>query len=410
MNQTINLLSLIFEEWNLEVNVGAKKNALEGLDMSLIKYKLGDLIEQCDDRNEELKYSLKDVKGISIQKIFIETKANMDGVSLKPYKLVNSDDFAYVTVTSRNGEKITLAHNTTKDTYIVSSSYIVFRVKEKKKLDSDYLFMYFNRRDFDRYSRFNSWGSARETFSWEDMCDIDIELPSLEIQQKYVDVYKAMLANQQSYKSGLDDLKIFCDAYIENLSNCEVKEIGDYIERNKKRNQDNQFTKLDVKGFNNDGLFIEPKRLFSGDISTFKIISQNDFVYNSRINSTIKKLSVAINEGNDLIVSPAYETFYVRKDKELCPFYLYLLLQRESFARKVLFNSFGSSTIVFGFENLKEIEIPVPIFSEQVAIATIYRVYKERWAINEKLKEQLKDICPILIKGSIEEARKRKEA
>ena len=87
-----------------------------------------------------------------------------------------------------------------------------------------------------------------------------------------------------------------------------------------------------------------------------------------------------------------------------------MLLQRESFARKVLFNSFGSSTIVFGFDDLCEIEIPVPSFSEQESIANMYRLYKERWNINEKLKELIKDICPILIKGSIEEARKAKEA
>ena len=87
-----------------------------------------------------------------------------------------------------------------------------------------------------------------------------------------------------------------------------------------------------------------------------------------------------------------------------------MLLQRESFARKVLFNSFGSSTIVFGFDDLCEIDIPIPNYSEQKNIANIYRAYKERWNLNEKLKAQIKDICPILIKGSIEEARKAKEA
>ena len=89
---------------------------------------------------------------------------------------------------------------------------------------------------------------------------------------------------------------------------------------------------------------------------------------------------------------------------------MYLLLQRESFARKVLFNSFGSSTIVFGYDDLSEIEIPVPDFTEQVALANIYRAYKERWGINEKLKAQIKDLCPILMKGSIQEASKTKEA
>lgn len=107
----------------------------------------------------------------------------MEGVSLKPYILVKPDSFAYVTVTSRNGEKITIAHNDTKETFIVSSSYVVFKVKRTDLILSEYLFMYFNRTEFDRYSRFNSWGSARETFSWQEMCDIDIELPPIDVQK-----------------------------------------------------------------------------------------------------------------------------------------------------------------------------------------------------------------------------------
>ena len=123
--------------------------------MGLNRYRLGDLIELCEARNDDLQYGIEDVKGVSIQKIFIDTKANMEGVSLNPYYLVQPDDFVYVTVTSRNGEKITLAHNVTEKTYIVSSSYIVFKVKKTDLLLSDYLFMYFNRPEFDRYSRYN---------------------------------------------------------------------------------------------------------------------------------------------------------------------------------------------------------------------------------------------------------------
>lgn len=371
--------------------------------MALTKYKLGELIEPCDERNYDNKYTLDDVKGISIQKCFIETKANMEGVSLTPYILVKPDYFAYVTVTSRNGGKITLAHNTTANTYIVSSSYVVFKVKNRDILLSDYLFMYFNRPEFDRYARFNSWGSARETFDWDTMCDIDIELPDISTQQKYVDIYNAMLANQQSYERGLEDLKLVCDACIDMLNDC-YRTVGDFVEKNQKKNQDGKFTKTEVKGFNNDGQFIKPMRLFSGDVAKCTILQKNDFVYNLRVNSTIERLSIAINESCDLIVSPDYESFYVVKDDELYPYYLYMLLQRDSFAKKVLYVSFGSSTTYFRFNNLCEIKIPVPEYSKQVDIATIYRTYKERWIINEKLKTQIKDICPILIKGSLEEA------
>ena len=160
---------------------------------------------------------------------------------------------------------------------------------------------------------------------------------------------------------------------------------------------------MQVKGFNNEGEFIKPMRLFSGDISTFKVVKKNDFVYNSRINSTIKKLSVALNEGDELIVSPAYESFSVYDTDKLDPYYLYMLLQREQFAKKVLFNSFGSSTLVFGFDNLGEVNIQIPDIQIQRAIANIYRTYKERRAINEQLKAQIKGICPVLIRGSLEE-------
>lgn len=92
--------------------------------MGLSKYKLGDLIQLEDERNANNQYLINDVRGISIQKVFIDTKADMRDVSLSPYILVKPGFFAYVTVTSRNGEKITLAHNTTDRTYIVSSSYV----------------------------------------------------------------------------------------------------------------------------------------------------------------------------------------------------------------------------------------------------------------------------------------------
>lgn len=92
--------------------------------------------------------------------------------------------------------------------------------------------MYFKRSEFDRYARYNSWGSARETFSWEEMCDIDIELPDIAIQQKYVDIYNAMLENQRCYESALEDLKLVCDAYIEELSkDYQSVTIGQFIFR-----------------------------------------------------------------------------------------------------------------------------------------------------------------------------------
>ena len=114
--------------------------------MTLNRYRLGDLIELSYKKNEDELYGINDVKGISIKKKFIKTKANMDGVSLKRYLLVEPDSFCYVPTTSRNGEKITLAHNNTSNTYIVSSSYIVFKIKRKDLILGVQQERYFNGR------------------------------------------------------------------------------------------------------------------------------------------------------------------------------------------------------------------------------------------------------------------------
>ena len=331
--------------------------------MALTKYKLGELIKPCELKNDELKYNIPDVKGISIQKIFIETKANMEGVSLKPYYLVQPDDFAYVTVTSRNGEKITLAHNTTDKTYIVSSSYIVFRVNRTDLLLSDYLFMYFNRPEFDRYSRFNSWGSARETFSWEDMCDMDIELPSIEIQQKYVDVYNAMLANQQSYERGLDDLKLTCDAYIEDLRRrmpCE--RIGKYIEPTDTTNVDLQYGINDVRGISIEKKLIETKADMEGiNLSPYLLIQPNEFSYVTVTSRNGGKISIALNDSNKTyICSSSYVVFKSKDMEELLPQYLMLFFSRAGFDRYARFHSWGSARETFDWDNMCDVKIPIP--------------------------------------------------
>jgi len=370
--------------------------------MALTKYKIGELISIVDERNN---LGIRDFFGININKEFMPTAANTEGLDEKKYKVVRKERFVYSGMqTGRDGCIRISMYNDVKP-ILVSPAYTTFEVKARDIVHPVYFFMIFMSKEKDRFGAFCSDGSIRSNLDWDVFCDIELDIPPLPIQQKYVDIYNAMVENQKNCERGLDDLKLACEACVDNLTNCKWNKIGAYIERNKKRNSENIFTVQNVKGFNNDGMFIEPRRLFSGEISTFKIVKKDEFVYNSRINSTIKKLSIVINECEDLIVSPAYESFYVKNNKELYPFYLYLLLQRDSFARKVLFNSFGSSTIVFGFDDMSEIEIPVPSFSEQIAISNIYRAYKDRWRINENLKEQIRKICPVLVKGSIDEAR-----
>lgn len=378
--------------------------------MSLTKHKLGALIELCDVRNYDGRYTLDDIRGISTGKEFIDTKANMDGVSLSSYKVVDCQDFAYVADTSRRGDKIAIAFNTSEKPVLISSIYTVFRVTDKGRLLSDYLFMFFNRPEFDRYARFNSWGSARETFDWDTMCDIDIELPDLPIQQKYVDLYNAMVANQQSYERGLEDLKLACDGYIEDLRRKIPSEpIGEYLELVDSTNSDLRYSLDAVRGISIEKKFIETKANMEGvNLTPYLVIQPGEFGYAPVTSRNGGKISIALNDSDDTyICSSSYVVFKSKNAEELWPQYLMLFFSRTEFDRYARFNSWGSARETFDWDEMCNVKIPIPEISVQKAIAEMFTVFNMRKQISEQLKAQINDICPILIKGSIEEGREK---
>lgn len=372
--------------------------------MALTKYKLGALIELCDVRNYDGIYTLDDIRGISTGKEFIETKANMDGVSLSSYKVVDCQEFAYVADTSRRGDKIAIAFNTGKKPVLISSIYTVFRVADKDRLLSDYLFMFFNRPEFDRYARFNSWGSARETFDWDTMCDIDIELPDLPTQQKYVDIYNAMVANQQSYERGLEDLKLVCDGYIEDLRRrvpCE--KIGAYLVESDQRNTHGLPVEA-VRGIATSKELIPTKANMDGvSLDNYKVVNPGQIAYVADTSRRGDKISLGFNDTQEQFLVSSISTVFGTKKEKLLPEYLMLFFTRAEFDRYARFNSWGSARETFDWGEMCNVEIPIPDIATQKAIAQMYTVYVTRTKINEQLKAQIKDICPILIRGSLEE-------
>lgn len=179
---------------------------------------LGEYIEQCDERAGD-NFTVDNVIGISNVKSLIPTKADMKDVSLAPYKLFKPNEFCYVTVTSRNGGKISLAMNNTAKTYIVSSSYLVFCCKDENILLPEYLFLLLNRTEFDRYTRFNSWGSARETFDWSEMCRVEIPVPPIEIQKAIVEVFSCSERAKQIASKARARMKNLCPALVQRAAN-----------------------------------------------------------------------------------------------------------------------------------------------------------------------------------------------
>ena len=370
--------------------------------MELNKVKLGQFIKQSDSRNSELLFGEDAVVGISTQKDLIPTKANLNGVSRSSYTIVKPNEFVYVPDTSRRGDKIALALNTTNSTFLVSSIYTVFYVDDTDRLLSDYLFMFFNRTEFDRYARTNSWGSARETFNWEDMCDIELDLPDLPTQEKYVAIYKAMQANQQSYERGLEDLKLACEGYIKELrQTAPIKPIREYLIEANIRN-DMGLPLDSVRGLATSKEMITTKADMNGvSLKNYKVVSPRQIAYVPDTSRRGDKVSLGFNDSDKSVLVSTISVVFGTDHNYLLPEYLMLFLTRAEFDRYARFNSWGSARETFTFDDLGEMKIPIPSVGIQQAVVQVFTVYKKRNSICERMKSQLSAICPILIRGSL---------
>ena len=150
---------------------------------------LGKYIRQVDERNKTLE--IDKLLGVSIGKKFIPSIANTVGTDFSSYKIVRHGQFAYGPVTSRNGEKVSIAL-LEEDDCIISNSYTVFEITDTNQLMPEYLMLWFMRPEFDRYARFKSHGSVREIFDWEQLCNVELPVPSIEKQHNIVKAYKAI--------------------------------------------------------------------------------------------------------------------------------------------------------------------------------------------------------------------------
>ena len=374
-----------------------------GLAMALTKYKLGDFLELREITNSNLYYGLEDVRGVNNLKKLMPTRADMNGRDLSKFQIVSPGEFVFNHRTSRNGSKFSIAYNSGDKPVICTEDYVVFRIKgdAKKFLLAEWLYMFFNRSEFDRYVITNSWGSSTEFYNWEDICDIDISLPPIDIQQKYVNIYQSMVVNQQSYERGLEDLKLVCDGYIENLRRlipCE--RIGPYIEPKDERNTDLKI-KL-AQGITIEKEFATPRQI-ADEEKNAKIVHTDQFAYNRATTRNGEKISIAYRKAEDCVVSSAYQVFEIKEKDKLLPEYLMMWFKRSEFDRYARYMSKGSAHEFFEYEDMEEVRIPIPDIQVQKSIADIYNVYITRKKINEQLKAQIKNICPILIRGSLEE-------
>lgn len=182
--------------------------------------RLGDYIRPVDVRNRDLKVTR--LLGVSITKEFMPSIANIVGTDLSAYKVVTKGQFAYGPVTSRNGDKISVALLDGYDDAIISQAYTVFEVVDTNALDPEYLMMWFRRPEFDRYARFHSHGSAREVFDWEEMCEVQVPVPAIEKQREIVAEYNTLATRIETNKKLIATLEqtaqtLYRHTFIDNI-------------------------------------------------------------------------------------------------------------------------------------------------------------------------------------------------
>ncbi len=375
--------------------------------MGLTKQKLGKYIERIERRNTDLTYGANDVRGVSNAKEIQPTKADISTRSFDRFQIVEPTEFVFNRRTTRMGEKIGLGYNDSVEPFIVTEDYVVFHVIDETVLLPDYLNIFFRRPEFDRYARWDSWGSATEFFNWEEMCDVPITIPPLLVQQKYVAVYNTMLANQQAYERGLDDLKLTCDAYVERLRR-EIphESIGQYLLPSDDRN-DLGLGVEQVRGLAVSKAMIETKANMDGvSLSGYKIVPPNYIAYVPDTSRRGDKISLGFNNTNQTFLVSSISLVFRTNTNKLLPEYLMLFFARSEFDRYTRFNSWGSARETFNWDDMCELRIPIPDINVQRSIVNIYNAYIERQDINKRLRTQIKDLCPVLIKGALLEAAK----
>lgn len=371
--------------------------------MILNRVRFGDYIELIKEKCKIADLTPNDISGINRDKEFFEPSKQV-GSNTYDYKIVPPNCFACNIMHVGRDMVLPIALNTTDQNKVVSPAYIVFDWIGEAVLLKKYLFMMLKSKEKDRYFWFHCDSSVRDGMDWDAFCDIELEVPNIEIQRKYVEIYDGMLANLHSYEKGLSDLKLVSDGYIEDLRrNYKNIEISIFIKQRTETNSLMRYKLEDVVGVSAEKKIIPTKADASkNDLSKFILVKPNDLIFNPR-----NGIAVGINNSNEIkIISWNNSCFYVEDSwlSKINPKFLFMFLCRSEWNRKTKFLSWGSSTEVFSFESLGETEIPLVPIEKQNKIVEIFERRQACLKFIEREKEIISKMCPILISGAIMEA------
>ena len=372
---------------------------------------LGNYIRLVDERNRNL--AITKLLGVSINKKFIPSIANIVGTDLSNYKIVRTGQFAYGPVTSRNGEKISIAYLDEEDC-IISSSYTVFEVENKEELDPEYLMLWFSRPEFDRYARYKSHGSVREIFDWNELCMVELPVPDIEKQRKIVKAYKTLtdrIALKQQINDNLANTEqaILVETVINNHTvPTALGDLVDFIDGDRGKNYPtfDEFTStgyclflnasnVTSTGFNFDNcMFVseeKDKLMNKGHLSPYDIVltSRGTLGNVALYDKHIKYENVRINSGM-LIIRP--------KTKRLSPYFIYALLKSSYMKAAIERFKSGSAQPQLPIKDLQKITFEIPESDTVlVALDRQFLAVEESISINNNEIGHLKELSNVLL-------------
>jgi type I restriction enzyme S subunit len=367
--------------------------------MTLNRYKIGSLITNVDERNKS--NEPYEFYGININKEFMPSVANTENVDGSKYKIMRKYRFVFSGMQTGRDNCIRIGIYLNDQPVLVSPAYTTFEVTSKDILP-EYFFMIFNSKEKDRYGAFLSDSSVRSNLDWDRFCDIELEVPSIETQKKYVAIYEGLLANLHSYERGLDDLKLTYEALIEKLRReFESKSILDFIEESTEINE-GKFGKDYLRGVGKEG-FISPKQeRTETSLRKCGVFHRGDLVYNP---SVLYAGAIALNNDfKNAICTEEYIIIHPKDKNILRSEYLFMWLKRDECGRYIDFKSVDSVRNRVYFKDLEMIEIPIVDIKLQDYAVYVFNAYSFRKETVAILRNLISSICPILIRRSILEA------
>lgn len=377
-------------------------------------YKFSELIEEITEYNTELKYGLNDIVGVTIEKALIPTIANLTQTSLEKFYIVKPNTFVYNPRT--HGVRLGMGYNQTERTYITTWNNFAFKVKDTMLdvLNPDYLWMYFNRSEWDRETNFKAWGSSTIVFSWNIFMNMSIKLPEKSIQDTLVKQY-TIIKNRIELKKKINDnleataQAILVEAITKNqTSPITLGNLVDFIDGDRGKNYPtfDEFTStgyclflnasnVTSTGFNFDTcMFVteeKDKAMNNGHLSPYDIVltSRGTLGNVALYDKHIKYENIRINSGM-LIIRP--------KTQRLSPYFIYALLKSGYMKAAIEQFRSGSAQPHLPIKDLQRITFEIP--ESYAVLADLDHQFlslEEQISINKREIGSLNDFCVILL-------------